>query len=125
MTEGFGRVLVTGGAGFIGGHLVDFFRKEIADVFGTIAAKIAALREKLPNARRKELDLISQEIDSNLPFVAKQFDAHMEEGVEAAKAEVNAHATHIMFGLGAEALESALQMRAVTLVEGEEIGGEG
>lgn len=45
-----------------------------------------------------------QTLSSNLPFVAKQFEKHVETTVESAKTEVNAYATQVLMRTGLEAL---------------------
>lgn len=66
------------------------------DALGLSKPKAAQIRDKLTAAKRS--------ISSTLPYVAEQFDEHMEETVEKAKAEINAYMVHTVSQAGLEAI---------------------
>ena len=51
------------------------------------------------------LDAAIREIESNLPFLVKSFDEHMETTVEKAKIEVNAYVTETVHRAGLDAIQ--------------------
>lgn len=53
-----------------------------------VEADLSGLSGKKRESVLAELRSLAQEVESNLPFVANQFDRHMERTVEKAKAEV-------------------------------------
>ncbi len=93
----------------------DLFRAELSKEFED---QITALRQlitdfdadakKMPAAVRDRVRGVITRTESLLrstvPWFFKQFEEHMEETVEAAKSEVNAHAQAVMTGLGIERL---------------------
>lgn len=68
---------------------------------------------KLPVGKTKELkasiDRVLQELKSNLPFVAKSFDEHVERGVEAAKTEIHGYMTGVLTRAGLDALSGPIE----------------
>lgn len=71
-------------------------------------AAIKAAGAKLPKKVQAEMlapieDAI-REIASNVPFVMRSFDEHMETSIEKAKVEVNAYVTHAVMRAGVDAL---------------------
>jgi len=81
-------------------------------------AKIGArLKEKLVMAAK----LARQDIEANLPFVARSFDEHMETTVARAKTEIHAYAQHAIHSAGLKALGvDGTQAPLLELVEGTE-----
>ena len=73
----------------------------LADALAHIDAVMASTA--LRKSDRERLALAKQELLSNLPYVAEQFDRHAERTVERAKMEVNAYVTSTLMraGLGA------------------------
>lgn len=53
----------------------------------------------------KELEMIEQDIEKNLPFVQKQFNEQMDKTVLEAKGDVEAFISHKINALGLEALK--------------------
>lgn len=90
-------------------------RGEVQDTLAdTLAAIDEALRvvdgvEKMGARARtaitNALQQARQEVQANLPFVAKSFDEHAERTVERAKVEVNAYLTSAVMRAGLEALQ--------------------
>lgn len=89
------------------------FRGEAQETVRDAMAKLDELAEKvkmmgLPAGKLttiiRAVALAKQEIEDNLPFVAKQFSEHMETTVERAKIEVNAYATSAIQRAGLAAL---------------------
>lgn len=50
------------------------------------------------------------ELRSNLPFVAKQFDEHMEDIVEDAKVEIHGYMTNTLQRAGMDVLKESLPL---------------
>lgn len=69
---------------------------------------VARLKAAAANAKtvthRKEIEGALQELTSNLDFIADSFDEHMENTIEAAKAEVHGYITHTIERAGLEVL---------------------
>lgn len=77
----------------------------------------------MPKGRRdgivNKLRMAAQHLRSNLPFVAKSFDEHMERIVEKAKIEVNAYLTHAVHDAGLTALSNGKNnAKLITFGEG-------
>lgn len=84
----------------------DQFNSEVADTLRDAIAKLEEVRDAAPTkALRSKVDLAIQELRSNLPFVARQFDEHAEKTVERAKMEVNAYTTRMLMRAGLAALD--------------------
>lgn len=62
------------------------------------------LSKKAQDDFTRKIASISQQITDNLPYVAKQFDKHMETTTERAKIEINAHALNATMLLGIQQL---------------------
>jgi hypothetical protein len=77
---------------------------EVIETLRDALTKIDAIRAKVPAARQRELDLVKQEIESNLPFVARSFDEHAEETIEKAKIEAEAYLTGALIRAGMSSL---------------------
>src|SRR3546814_19922091 len=63
---------------------------------GLPKGKTAALKARAAKAK--------QELESNLPYVAKQFGEHVESTVEKAKAEINAYMVTTLQRAGLEGI---------------------
>lgn len=70
------------------------------EALGLPKGKTAALRETLAS--------LLTELHSNLPFVASQFEEHMEDTVEKAKIEVHGYMTGVLMRAGVDALSGQL-----------------
>lgn len=78
---------------------------EVIDTMRDALTTLEELREAAPtNKLKKKVDMAIQQIKSNIPFVAKQFDEHVENTVEKAKIEVNAYVTQAIQRAGITAL---------------------
>lgn len=87
------------------------FTKEMHDVAQTMrerADDIKKLTVKLPAKAREEirvaLDVMVQQLNSNVPFVLEQFDRATDRVVSAAKQEIEAFTTHAIHAAGLEAI---------------------
>jgi hypothetical protein len=69
---------------------------ELLDTMGLPKGKTDTLRSKARTIRAKLTD--------SIPFVAEQFDEHMEKGVEKGKAELHGYMTGVLQRAGLEAL---------------------
>ena len=74
---------------------------------------------KLTKAQQDELSMIRQEIAANMPFIAKQFDEHMETRTEKAKSDIAAHMNASIQRVGMAAL--AQSQRLVGLLEKDKV----
>lgn len=90
-------------------------RKSMQNVIDRVDALIAGAKTK---AQKHELQMLRQQIMSNLPFVASQFEEHMETTVEAAKQEVHGYMTGLMHRAGLEALSGNLPLQIEHKEEG-------
>lgn len=79
-------------------------------------------------AKNEMVNLVAkaiQELEANVPFVAKTFDEHLDRTTERAKAEVNAYVQHVIVRAGLKALGVGEQAAPLVLEgQGEEKGGE-
>lgn len=66
----------------------------------------SGLSEKKKAEIRGAMSKARQEIGTNMEFVAKSFDKHMQKTVAKAKIEVNAYATSTVMRLGMEAIST-------------------
>lgn len=106
------------------------FREEAKETVKDAMGHLDSLVEKvklmgLPVGKLKTImtavGLAKQEIELNLPFVAKQFSEHMETTVERAKVEVNAYAIGAIQRAGLAALAGTDKaMPVITYRPGEE-----
>lgn len=91
----------------------DQFADELLEDFQRILKRcddlIAGAKTK---AQASEIALLKQDLEKNLPFVAKQFERHMESTVEAAKSEVHGYMTGAIqrAGLAALGVEPPLRL---------------
>lgn len=88
------------------------FRERVTGVAATVRPfldKIEALAAKLPIKARDEVrmqaSLVIQEIEKNVPFYLEQFREATERVTTAAKAEIEAFATHAVTVAGLDALK--------------------
>jgi len=98
-------------------------KKDVQRSLGNLDKLLAQLDEtKVGKAAKEELvslaKLARQDIESNLPFVAKSFDEHMEQTVQRAKTEINAYANHVVHRTGLAALQGELPL--LKLADGKE-----
>jgi hypothetical protein len=82
--------------------------KIMAQVMKERRAEIEKLTGKLPEKAREklriELDVMIQQLTSNIPYVLEQFDKASEKVVTAAKHEIEAFAMHALQTAGLEAI---------------------
>lgn len=85
---------------------VDQFHDEMLERMEKAIKKLNALKEApgINAKRKKEIELILQELDSNMGFVADQFSEHMEHYVSKAKTEVEAYMMAAIHRAGLSAL---------------------
>lgn len=98
-------------------------KKDVQRSLGNLDKLLSQLDEtKVGKAAKDELvwlaKLARQDIEANLPFVAKSFDEHMEQQVQRAKTEINAYANHVINRTGLAALQGELPL--LRLADGEE-----
>jgi hypothetical protein len=67
-----------------------------------------AEERKLPKAFVSKLQMLKQDLGSNMPFVNQSFTEQMESTVKEAKGEVEAFISHKVHSLGLEALRNEL-----------------
>lgn len=94
------------------------FKKEVrADIEASLSS-LKKLRAKIEDAasglskQKKEtllgdLNVAVREIGENLPFVAEQFDEHIETMIEKAKVEVHGYMQNVIARAGIEALSAS------------------
>ena len=89
------------------------YSKEVAETMKDSIKSLVELRGAIERAglsKKKENELLSHlnhslmEIQSNVPFVQKSFDKHVENSVERAKVEVHAYLNNAMTSAGLKAL---------------------
>lgn len=82
--------------------------KDMIAVMKERRAEIEKLTGKLPEKARDklriELDVMIQQMTSNLPFILEQFDKASSKVVTAAKSEIENFAMHVLHSAGLEAL---------------------
>jgi hypothetical protein len=84
----------------------------IAEQFGDLQALVEGLTEKPSVSKSERKDIaerirfLRQQIEANLPFVAKQFNEQMEKTVLEAKGEVEAFITRRIHDAGLTALQA-------------------
>lgn len=92
------------------------FKKDVAEVGGKLDEVINALQQCVVDRKtsmtvmREILGMmkgVRQEIVSNMPFVASQFDRHMEHTVTEAKAAVESFMTSMIMQKGLEAIDAS------------------
>jgi hypothetical protein len=85
------------------------FSAEMDQKLAQLRERVATLQKLVEDgagkkALRDELHQVSMAIGDNLDFVARQFGEHMDQTVEAAKAEIHAHLNAAVKTAGLEAL---------------------
>lgn len=83
------------------------------DSLGLSKKKVDAVRGKMTKARDR--------LQAGMPFVLEQFKEHMEETVEKAKIEVNAHITTAVQRAGLEAIAEKNMLRLESIAESEAV----
>lgn len=78
------------------------FEAEVADHMDEAIQMLDRLKDTIKTQKgKKEVDLIKQQLLSNLPFVEEQFSRQMDKTVTEAKAEVEAFAVNRALGTSA------------------------
>ena len=86
----------------------DQINAEVMDKMNDALATLTELRDAAPNKKLRAMaEQAMQQLKSNIPFVADQFDEHVEKTVEKAKIEVNAYVTQAVNRAGLAALGGA------------------
>lgn len=67
------------------------------------------LSEKAKNEVKSSIHTIQQRLGDSIEFVAKQFSEHVENTIEAAKVEINAHAQQTLVRTGLSAIQGIEQ----------------
>lgn len=88
---------------------VDVSEKYVDEMHGTVKDVAERLRKlatdpRLPKWAVKEAEHVHMQLTNSTGFIAEQFAEHIEETVEAARVEINAHAVNAVHRLGLEAL---------------------
>lgn len=82
--------------------------KDMVQVLKERRAEIEKLTSKLSDKAKQqlkiELDVMVQQLTSNIPYVLEQFDAATEKVVTSAKTEIEAFASHALRAAGLEAI---------------------
>lgn len=94
----------------------DEMQKDLEKVIGKVKGTIARIDEMgLPKGKaatlKQTFESVLQDLQSNMPFVAKQFDKHMEGTVEAAKQEVHGYMTGVLQRAGLEAISANMPLQ--------------
>jgi hypothetical protein len=93
------------------------FKGETKRIFKDVLVKLKSLKDKieqtkLPNKTKSDLisllNTIGSNLISNFDFMAKSFDEHIENTVESAKVEIEAHIQHQIVKAGLESLSVPL-----------------
>jgi hypothetical protein len=101
------------------------FKDDLQDMIKTMQERrkdVEELTSKLPEKARREikiaLDVILQQMSSNIPFIATQFNEAAERVVTAAKQEIEAFTTHALRSAGMTALTEGDGTRQLQTVMG-------
>jgi hypothetical protein len=98
----------------------DQFSAEIKSKLDKTVARVKETLSRIddmgmPKGKTRELkeglEHLLTELRSNLPFVAKQFEEHVEDTVEAAKQEVHGYMTAVLQRAGVEALAANMPLQ--------------
>lgn len=98
------------------------FRKEVRDHLQSTIDDLADLRKivgegnlsaKMRSQIESRIDRIEKQLGSNLPFISEQFDRHMEETVEEARASVNAYVINQAHTLGLKDVQTPVRLTRV------------
>ena len=98
----------------------DQFKGEVEETIQDSIDKIKAVMAKVPAARQRELALAVQELEANLPFVAKSFGEHVEKTVEKAKVEIHGYMGQVIQRAGLEHLGAQPPLMIEDKPEGDE-----
>lgn len=83
----------------------DKFSAEMEDTIEAVVERLVELKKgKHTKATQRELDVIISHLRGNIGYVADQFDRHMEERVDKAKTEIEAHMNSAVQRAGFEVL---------------------
>jgi len=83
------------------------FQEHMTEVAKYVESVIKLAKETKAQKRLlHELDMLKQQLESNIPFVNKQFTKQMEKTVAEAKGEVDAHVTRVIMAYGLEAIKT-------------------
>lgn len=74
------------------------------DLTAAIEDGTSGISKKKQEALFAKVRLARNKLTSSIPFVADQFDEHMEEGIEKAKVEIHSYANQLFQRAGVEAL---------------------
>lgn len=106
----------------------DHFRDEVSEVVVKAIREVEAAKSEveastLPATRRRaiaeRLRMAAQHLRSNLQFVARSFDEHVEKKTEKAKIEVNAYLTSRLLQVGSSSVQP-LELEAPVEHEGDD-----
>jgi hypothetical protein len=95
------------------------YSKEVQESLDKVVSQLASMKAyindmKISQKAKQELDkyvhMATQGIKSNLPFVAEQFEEHMETTVERAKMEIHGHMQNTLMRAGLEHLKRDLPL---------------
>jgi len=107
------------------------FEKEFKEKTDIVSENISKLTQEFKSAIENKatkkqlrefatrLEMLTQEIQSNMPFVNKQFNAQMDKTVKEAKGEIEAFTIQKITQLGINSLKE-LQQKPVDLIENED-----
>lgn len=105
----------------------DEVREQMAKSIASAKAAIAEIDAMgLPKGKAEKLKVsfnrLIRDMESNLPFVASQFDEHMENTVEHAKQEVHGYMTSVLVRAGLEHLTGPENLPLQIAFQGKEDG---
>lgn len=88
----------------------DEFSKEIVSAITDVVGRLDELKKgKHSKSTIQELEVIISHLKSNIPFVAESFDKHMEDRVEKAKVDIEAHMVATVQRAGLDSLLTQAQ----------------
>lgn len=95
-------------------QFTDEVKEKLAGSLSSLRSLSQEIEEmKLPVGKTKQIQhtigRVLQELKSNLPFVAKSFDEHVERGVEAAKTEIHGYMTGVLTRAGLDSLAGPIE----------------
>ena len=91
---------------------LDSFRADLADdakeaIESLKKARATAIEKKVPKVVLEGIEAALRSVEGSFPWVAKQFDEHMENTVEKAKVEIHGYASHVLQAAGIAALAAS------------------
>ena len=106
------------------------FGDDVRKRFEKIEAKLTKLSKKAREEIEKDLRMVVQHIEANIPFALDSFQENVNKIETEAKAEVDAFVTNSLMNLGLEAMKDKLlkppekpeprQLRAPSVIEEED-----